>query len=86
MWSLVQEDPTCHGESRPVSHSDGAVLQSAQEPQLPKTTRSRARAQHRETPLQRETHRPRLESSPCRLQPEKSPHCNEDPAQPKSTD
>lgn len=78
---LVQEGPTCHGESRPVSRSDGAVLQSAQELQLPEDHALRARAQHR-TPLQRETHR-HGSAQPRWLQPEKSPLC-EDPAQPKS--
>ena len=49
IWSLVQEDPTCHGATKPVHHNYWAwALEPsshnywAHAPQLPKPERSRA--------------------------------------------
>ena len=76
-WSLIQEDPTCHRATKPKSHSYGAhgcnhgspgVLGRCSTPKEATAMRSLGT---------------KLESSPCSLQLEKSPHSNEDPAQPK---
>ena len=53
------------------------------EPQLLKPPWLRAHALQQEKPLQWKACTPQLESNPCLLQPEKSPHRNEDPTQPK---
>ena len=74
VWSLVREDPTCHGATKPVSHNYWAwVLEPASHnhwacvPQLLKPTR--------------------LEPMICNKRShcnEKPAYCNEDPLQPKN--
>ena len=57
--SLVQEDPTCWGATKPLCHNYWA---RALEPH----------AVQQEKPAQWEAHAPQLESSPCSLQLEKT--------------
>ena len=71
--SLIQKDPTC-GRGR---------SNKAHAPQLLKPKRPRACTPQEEKPPQWEACVPQLESSHCSPQLEKSPHSNEDPAQPK---
>ena len=75
--SLVQEDPS-QGATKPVSHNYWAHM-----PQLPKPECPRACALKQEKPLQRETHTPQPESSPCGPQLENSSYNNKGPAPPK---
>ena len=87
---LVWQDPTCLRAAKLMRHSYWAC---ALEPrshsywahalQLLKPECSRACALQQETPPQRESWAPQLESSPHSPQLEKSPCSNEDPAQPK---
>jgi len=76
MWktwvqSLVWEGHTCHGATKPVYHNSWACALRVKEPKL---LSPRA--------LQQETREATTMSSPHLLQLEKSPHSNEDPAQP----
>ena len=80
VWSLVWEDPTCSGATKPMCHNYGAC---ALEPgshnywahmlQLLKPVCPKAHALQQEKPPQWEA---------CVPQLEKSPSSNEDPAQP----
>ena len=90
--SLVQEDSTCHGATKPV-HNYRALHSGAREPQLlslcaatPEPTLSRAHALQQAKPLQREARALQPESSPCAPQLEKGPHHNGDLVQPKMSD
>ena len=65
--SLVQEDCTCLGATRPVCYHYSAFM-----PQLWKPTFSRARVLQQEKSLPGEAHAPQLESSPHSLQLEKA--------------
>ena len=87
LWS--GEDPTCLGATKSAGHSYWAhALEPrscnylAHTPQLVKPTGPRAHAQQQEKLPQWEACGPHLESSSHLLQWEKSPHSNEDPAQP----
>ena len=80
--SLIQQDPACYWAPKPVTTTAKPVLQSPGL-QLCKPVCTRAPAPRQEKPRQGEAHAPRLESSLCCLQLEKSPHSNKDPAQPK---
>ena len=72
VWSLVQEDPTCHGATKPMYHNHWA---SALEPrnqnywaytlQLLKLTCPRVCALQQEKPPQWEARGSQAESSPC---------------------
>ena len=63
--SLIQENPTCPGATKPVHHIYWACPpQQGRSPQWEAQTWQ-------------------LQSSPCSPQLKKSPHSNEDPAQPK---
>ena len=78
--SLVQEDSTCRGTTKPVCHN---YWTCALEPmssnywvhalQLMKPLSPRAHAPQQEEFLQRKARRPQLETSPCSLQLEKKP-------------
>ena len=59
VWSLVQEDPTGHGTTKPMNHNYWSPS-------------PRARALQQEKPPQWEAHTPQLESSPHSLQLEKA--------------
>ena len=76
--SLVWEDPTCCGATKPTSCNSWAQVL-----QLLKSSLAE-RALQQEKPLQWEARAPQLESSPHSMQLEKSPCSNENPAQPKS--
>ena len=67
---LIPELGRCHGTTEPV-------------PTTTKPTLYTACARQREKPLQRDTHTPQLERSPCSLRQGKPVHSDEDPAQPK---
>ena len=67
--SLVREDPTCHGTTKPVRHNLPDLCSRACAPQQGKPPQGEARApQQRVAPLAK-----------SREEPE---HSNEDPAQP----
>ena len=66
---LIPELGRCHGTAKPVNPNYWA--------------RTLQPVLCNEKPLQRETHTPQLESSPCPLHQGKPVHSNEDPAQPK---
>ena len=74
--SLVQEDPSCLGVTKPVCHNCWAhVLRLLQARRLEPKLRKK--------PLQWDGRALQLESSPCLLQQGKSPHSQEDSAQPE---
>ena len=77
--SLVWEDTTCHGETKPMHHKDWAwALEPVignfwtHTPQLLKSKFPGAHAPQQEKPPQWESHAPQLESSPRSLQLEKA--------------
>ena len=77
--SLIQEDPTCCGATKPTHYNYlacalelGAVTAEAPEAVL-----------CNEKPPQGEAREPQLESRPHLLQLERGPHSSKDPAQPK---
>ena len=82
VWSLVQEDPTCPGATKPECHNSEPTLWS-QEPEPPKPARPRARVPHREKPPQWEARALQLESSLASTHWRKPACHNEDPVQPK---
>ena len=67
--TLMQEDPTCSGATKPGSCNYWAYVLQLLKPEHPRTC-----AQQQEKPLQWEARIP---------QPEKSPRSNKDPVQPK---
>ena len=86
--SLIQEDPRCSGANKPVHHSYWAcTLETgnhnywAHMPQLLKSMCPRASALQQKKLPDWEAHAPPLDSSPCSLQPKKSPCSNKDPVQ-----
>ena len=66
VWSLVQEDPTCCGTTKPISHNHWVCVQ-----QLLKPMCSRAWVPQQEKPPQWEAWALQLQCSPCSLQREK---------------
>ena len=76
--SLVREDPTCRGATKPIQHNYWAHMQQLLKPVLP-----RAHALQKEKPPRWQAHPPQLKSSSCSPQEEKNPRTNKDPAQPK---
>ena len=79
VWSLVLEDPTCHGAAKPMCHNDWAWVPQLLEPTCLKPTRH---ALQQEKPLQREAcHHGGVAPSLCSCR--KPAHSNEDPVQPK---
>ena len=90
VWSLVWEDPMCHGAAKPVHRNCWACALEPRNhnswawvPQLLKLVCPRAHAPRQEKPPQQEAHAPQLESSPRAPKLEKSPCSNQGPAQPK---
>ena len=90
IWPPIQEDPTwwgalslCTTTTGPVLYSPGATTLEALGLQLRKPDFPRTCALQREGLLQWEASKLQLESSPHLPQLEKSPHSNEDPAQPE---
>ena len=82
--SLVREDPTCRGATKPVRHNYWAcALEPASHnywahvPQLLKPV-------HLEPVLHKRSHRATARNGPHSTQLEKTPRSNEDPTQPKS--
>ena len=71
--SLVPEDPTCPGASKPVCHNCLDLCSRAWEPQLLKPSGPRACAPQQETPPQWEALTLQVESSLCSPQLEKKP-------------
>ena len=67
VWSLVWEDPTCRGATKPVCHNYWAHM-----PQLLKPAGPKACAPQQEKPPQQEACAPQLESSPHLPQLEKA--------------
>ena len=83
VWSLIWEDPTCQGATKPMCHNYWAcALEPGSRNYWAHEATAEARAPQ-EKPPQWEACAPQLESSPCYLQLEKSPSTSEDPAQPK---
>ena len=83
VWSLVQEDPTCLGATKPVYYTYWVCVLEAWKPKLLKPKHPRARALQQEKPLQWEAFTLQLQSNPSSQQLGKSPPSNEDSAQPK---
>ena len=61
VWSLVREDPTCHGATKPVRHNHWARHAATTEAHTP-----RARAPQQEKPLQWEAHTLQQRVAPAR--------------------
>ena len=85
--SLIWEDPTCLGATKPMCHNYWAcALEPGSPNYVPKLLKPfclRAHEPQQEKPLQWEACTPQLESSLCLPQLEKNMCGNEDPAQPK---
>ena len=77
VWSLVLEDHTSHGETKPMQHC------WAHELQLLKQARPRARSPQREKPPRREAHAPQLMRN-LPLSTRESLSSSQDPAQPNN--
>ena len=60
VWSL-QENPTCHGATKPVSYNYWACM-----PQLPKPVGPRAHDLQKEKPPEWEAHTPQQTAAPAR--------------------
>ena len=89
VWSLIQEDPICHGATKPRHHSYQACTFEplshnywAPVLRLLKPASHRTCALQQEKPLQWETHTPKPESSPHLLQLEKAHAQQQDPVHP----
>ena len=78
VWSLVQEDPTCHSATKPIRHSYWACTQ-AHEPQLLKE-HSRACTLQREATAMRNPDNWRIVPTLCSSR--KDTHRNENPVRP----
>ena len=88
--SLVREDPTCCGATKPVSHNDWACTLEPVSHNYwsPRATTieahvPRARAPQQEKPLQWQARAPQWRVAPARCNKRKPARSNEDPMQPK---
>ena len=88
--ALVQEDPTCHGATKPVQHNYWACALEpashnywARVPQLLKPVRLESVLCNKKKPLQWEAHTPQRRVAPAHRNQRKPTHSNEDPTQPK---
>ena len=78
IWSLLQEDSTCHGATKPLQHNYWAhVLQ------LPKPILRGLSSKTRGAPAMKGL-APRLESNLCSVQLQKDCVLNQDPEQPNT--
>ena len=75
VWSLIWEDPTCHGAAKPMHHNywacaleSGSCNYLTHIPQLLKPVRPGAQSPQQEKPPQWEACAPRLEGSPFEQQ------------------
>ena len=81
--SLVQEDPTCCGATKPGGHNYWVCALEPRSCNYRSPRCPRACAPQREKPLHWEARAPQLKSSPCSLQLQKNPCSIKNPAQPK---
>ena len=65
VWSLVWEDPTCHGATKPMHHNYWALASRAHKPQLLKLAYSRACAPQQEELLPWEASTPQRRVAPA---------------------
>ena len=88
VWCPIQEDPTCHGATKPHNYQACALESRThnywpQVSQLLKLVHPRIHDLQQEKPPQWKAQTPQLENSPHLPQLEENPHSNEDSAQPK---